>query len=367
LKSLKSGKKDMEKIKIEKVFIEPLNIPLEEPFRIAIGTKYSIENALIRIVLNNGIEGYGEAAPLEPVNGENQATVLATLNSCRDFLVGNDISDYRAIAKQLKSVFWAQVTARCAIEMALFDAWTRCLDLPFHRFLGGTDNKVETDYTIDIVPPGIAKANAGKLSGLGYRLLKTKVGKNLTDDIDRLLAIREGAPGCGITIDANQGYSPGAAVHFLSELQKNDIRPVLFEQPVIKSDLAGMKFVREHSFIPIAADESVFTSADAINIVRSGCADIINIKIMKSGILEALDIAAIARSANIKLMIGCMLESKLALGCSVGLVAGLGCFDYVDLDPHINPDLEPFEGGPAYAAPHYTLSDHEPGLGMTRK
>jgi L-Ala-D/L-Glu epimerase len=198
----------MEQIKIIKVFIDPINVALDEPFKIAIGTKYSIENALVTIVLSNGIEGYGEAAPLEPINGENQATVLATLNSCRDFLIGNDISGYTAIAKKLKSVFWAQVTARCAIEMALLDAYTKCLDIPFYKFLGGSDNKVETDYTIDIVTPDIARINAAKLAGKGYRILKTKVGKNLTDDIDRILAIREGAPGCGITLDANQGYSP---------------------------------------------------------------------------------------------------------------------------------------------------------------
>ncbi len=108
--------------------------------------------------------------------------------------------------------------------------------------------------------------------------MKTKVGKNLTDDIDRILAIQEGAPGCGITLDANQGFSPGDAVHFLRELEKNNIRPILFEQPVVKTDLAGMRFVKDHSFVPIAADESVFTSADAINIVRTGCADVINIK-----------------------------------------------------------------------------------------
>ncbi|MBK7713730.1 MAG: dipeptide epimerase [Bacteroidales bacterium] len=357
----------MERIKIIKVLIDPINVALDEPFRIAIGTKYSIENALVTIVLSNGIEGYGEAAPLEPINGENQATVLATLNSCRDFLTGNDISEYSAMAKKLKSVFWAQVTARCAIEMALLDAYTKCLDIPFYKFLGGSDNKVETDYTIDIVAPDIARINAAKLSGKGYRILKTKVGKNLTDDIDRILAIRDGAPGCGITLDANQGYSPVEAVHFLRELEKNNIHPVLFEQPVIKTDLAGMRFVKDHSFVPIAADESVFTSADAINIVRTGCADVINIKIMKSGILEAIEIATIARAANIKLMIGCMLETKLGLGCSVSLVAGLGCFSYVDLDPHIDPENEPFTGGPDYSAPYYTIPEDVSGLGIRRR
>lgn len=128
-----------------------------------------------------------------------------------------------------------------------------------------------------------------------------------------------------------------------------------------------MKFVKDHSFVPIAADESVFTSADAINIVRTGCADVINIKIMKSGILEAIEIAAIARSANIKLMIGCMLETKLGLGCSVSLVAGLGCFSYIDLDPHIDPENEPFTGGPDYSAPYYTIAEDIPGLGIIKR
>ncbi len=356
----------MELIKIKKVIIEPINIELDEPFKIAIGTKYNIENVLITIILDNGIEGYGEAAPLEPINGENQATVISTLKSCTDFIAGKNISDYKAISRVLKSVFWAQVTARCAIEMALIDAFTKSLDLPYFRFLGGTDNKVETDYTIDIVPPETARINATKLSEKGYRVIKTKVGKNLIDDIDRIIAIKDGAPGCGITLDANQGYTPCEAVHFLGELEKNNIRPVLFEQPVVKTDLEGMKFVKNHTSIPVAADESVFTSADAINIVRTACADIINIKIMKSGIIEAIDIAAIARSANIKLMIGCMLESKLALGCSVHLAAGLGCFDYIDLDPHIEPGKEPFSGGPAYKAPYYLLPDDLPGLGMKR-
>lgn len=357
----------MIKNKIKKVLIDPVNIELDEPFRIAIGTKYSIENVIVTVVLEDGIEGYGEAAPLEPINGENQATVISTLESCRDFITGREISGYRSISRILKSVFWAQVTARCAVEMALLDAYTKSLNIPLYEFLGGATNKVETDYTIDIVPPETARTDAQKLAEKGYRILKTKVGKKLTDDIDRIMAIKDGAPACEITLDANQGYSPCEAVHFLDELAKKNIRPVLFEQPVLKTDLPGMKYVKDHTSVPVAADESVFTSADAINIVRTGCADIINIKIMKSGIIEALDIAAIARSANIRLMIGCMLETRLALGCSVHIAAGLGCFNYTDLDPHIDPAKEFFTGGPDFSAPFYTIQDNQPGIGIIKK
>jgi L-alanine-DL-glutamate epimerase-like enolase superfamily enzyme len=352
---------------VEQMLVEPLNVKLAEPFGIAIGTKYNIENVLVTLILKNGIAGYGEAAPLEPINGENQATAIATLNSCREFIEGKSVSDYISISRTLKSVFRAQNTARCAVEMALLDAYTKLLNIPLYRFFGGVTSKIETDYTITIVSPESARQNAETLSARGYRILKTKVGKDLEDDVERLLAIKEGAPGCSITVDANQGYTPTEAGHFIKEIEKRNIRPLLFEQPVVKDDLCGMKYVKKHISVPVAADESVFSGADAISVVRSECADIINIKLMKSGIIEALDIAAIARNANIRLMIGCMLETKLALSCSVHFAAGLGDFHYVDLDPHIDPDLEPFDEGPEFAAPFYSLSDKRYGRGVRKK
>ena len=208
----------MESTKIKKVIVDAINIALDEPFTTSIGTKYNIENVLITIQLENGIEGYGEASPLEPINGENQATVLATLNSCKEYLIGMDASEYSKISRHLKSVFWAQVTARCAIEMALIDAFTKSLNIPLYKYLGGAEKVIETDYTVDIVSSAAAKINAAKFAQKGYRILKTKVGKNITEDIYRILAIKDGAPGCGITLDANHGFSPCEALYFLEEL-----------------------------------------------------------------------------------------------------------------------------------------------------
>jgi len=349
-------------IKISRMYAEPLSIAME-PFPIALGVMTHLDNAFVRIVLENGIEGYGEAAPIMTISGENQQTILGTLNSCREFIVGQDINNYRSIARTLKSAFWAQSAARCAIEMALLDAYTKTLNIPFCRFLGGTENRVETDYTVSIVSPEEAKKEAIQLAAEGYRTIKTKVGINLTEDIDRVLAIRDGAPGCGILIDANQGYSPKTALRFINEVVNHGIHPVLFEQPVLKSDLAGMKFVRDNTEVPVCADESVFTAADAIEVVRTGCADAINIKLMKSCLLESLDIAAIARSANLKLMIGCMVETSLALGCAVHFAAGVGGFEFIDLDPSFDASECPVQGGPVYRAPYWTIGP-EPGLGF---
>jgi L-alanine-DL-glutamate epimerase-like enolase superfamily enzyme len=353
-----------EGIRISRMLTEPINIEMDEPFPIALGVMTHLDNAFVRIILENGIEGYGEAAPILQISGENQATILGTLNSCRDFIIGKDINDYRSIAYTLKSAFWAQSAARCAIEMALLDAYTKTLDIPFYRFLGGNEKKIETDYTIAIVPAEEAKKQALKLAAEGFSVIKTKVGVNLTDDIDRVLAIRDGAPGCGILIDANQGYSPKTALRFINEVLKHGIHPVMFEQPVLRNDLAGMKYVRDNTEVLVGADESVFTAADAIDVVRTGCADAINIKLMKSCIIESLDIAAIARSANLKLMIGCMVETNLALGCAVHFAAGVGGFEFFDLDPSFDASQGPVSGGPDYKAPFWTIGQAA-GLGFS--
>jgi len=351
-------------IRITAMFIEPITIKLDEPFHISLGVMTQIDNALVTIVLENGIEGYGEAAPIIQINGENQATILGTLNSCKEFIVGQDINNYRSIAYTLKSAFWAQSAARCAIEMALLDAYTKGLDIPFYRFLGGTENRIETDYTISIVPAEEAKKQAINLAAEGFRVIKTKVGVNLMEDLDRVLAIKDGAPDCGILIDANQGYSPKTALRFINEVLKHDIHPVLFEQPVLKTDLAGMKIVRDNTEVMIGADESVFTAADAIEVVRAGCADVINIKLMKSCIIESLDIAAIARSANLNLMIGCMVETNLGLACAIHFAAGVGGFDFIDLDPSFDAARCPVKGGPVYAPPYWTIGQGS-GLGFS--
>lgn len=357
----------METTRIKAVTIEPIDVPLEEPFTISLGVQHSIKNVLVTISLENGIVGYGEAAPFESINGENQATVLAALNSYRDFLIGKDAADVVRISRHMKSAFWAQVTARCAVEMALFDAFTQSLGLPLYKYFGGMENRIETDFAIDLLTPAAARKSAGNLAKKGYNILKVKVGKSINEDLQRIMAVLEGAPDVQFTMDANQGFTPCNAVHFLEELERRNIRPVLFEQPVLKTDLDGMKFVKDHTCVPIAADETVFTSADAINVVKKGCADVINIKIMKSGIVEAMEIAAIARGANLGLMMGSMLETRLSLACSVHLAAGLGGFSHIDLDPHINPDREPFAGGPEFNIPCYLLSETVPGTGIIRR
>jgi L-alanine-DL-glutamate epimerase-like enolase superfamily enzyme len=208
---------------------------------------------------------------------------------------------------------------------------------------------------------------AQRYADQGADVIKLKVGQELDDDIDRVLAVAEGAPDCDIILDGNQGYTPHEALDLLSALAAEDVHPILFEQPVHRDDLEGLRFVTEHAGVPVAADESVHTAADAVRIARMGAAGVVNIKIMKYGIVEALQVAAVCQAAHIGLMVGAMLESRLSIATSAHLVAGLGGFRYIDLDTPMLLAEERFAGGYLQDGMTYILEPAEAGHGVSMR
>ncbi len=353
--------------RIKEIRGEPLNIPLKEPFRIAVGEIREAQNVLITLVLENGIVGHGEASPFPPISGETQATALAAIRYCSDLLVGLDAIHYRRTSGLLKSLLWNQPSARAGIEMAVLDALTTTWQIPLYKFFGTADTKVETDVTIPIVGRERAKELAEQIAAQGIRFIKTKVGLAVTEDVERILAIHQAAPQCRLRLDANQGFQAKEALRFLDELGGHGIQPDLLEQPVPKDDWTGLKFVTDHTSVLVAADETVFDSHDALRIATTRAANVINIKLQKSGIVEAWDIAAICRAGNIQLMIGCMLESMLGIAAAAHFAAGLGGFDFIDLDTPMLLAENPMEGGYIQRGGTYDLSTIEKGIGVRPK
>ena len=145
----------------------------------------------------------------------------------------------------------------------------------------------------------------------------------------RSVALR---PARQIILDANQGYSARETLQFLKLLSKIGIVPDLIEQPVPKADWEGLKQVTRESKVCVCADESASSLADAVRIIKEKAAGAINVKLMKTGLVHALEISRLAHAAGVKLMIGGMMESNLAMTASAHLAAGLGYFDFIDLD-----------------------------------
>lgn len=350
---------------VTRLQVEPLDIPLIEPFAIATGRVTSARNVLVRVTLADDSVGLGEAAPFPPSGGETQETALAAVEGMRPLLEGHDAASWRTLAARLAASFEHQATARAAVEVAVLDALTRSYGIPLYQFFGGAESAVETDISIPIESPSHMAALAGRYVARGAHTLKLKVGTDVEDDADRVLAVAEAAPDCDLILDGNQGYSPRDALDLLDALDSEDLRPILFEQPVHRHDFAGLRYVAERARVPVAADESVHTAADALRIAQLGAVSVVNIKLMKSGIVEALDIAAICRAAHIDLMVGAMMESRLGVAASAHFIAGLGGFTYVDLDTPMLLAEDPFTGGFTQEDMVYSLEQVKAGLGVS--
>jgi L-Ala-D/L-Glu epimerase len=357
----------MTKTTIQSMQVEPLTIPLLDPFTIATGGVDEARNVLITMTLQDGTIGYGECAPFTPSTGETQETALAAARDSIQLLVGRDASQWRSLAALVHSVYFAQKTVCAGIEIALLDALTRSYGIPLVTFLGGAESSVETDMSIPMVSPHIGFRRAEETVARGIKTIKVKIGGNLRADVDRVEAIRSGAPHLGITLDANQGYTPNEALLCLEALEDRDIRPLLLEQPVHKDDYEGMRYIMQHTNVPIAADESASSPAEVARLINYGAVNVVTVKLMKTGIVEALDIASLCRSRHIQLMMGEMVESRLATAAAAHLAAGLGGFTFIDLDTPMLLASDPFTGGYRQDGGRYDVSGITSGLGIERQ
>jgi L-alanine-DL-glutamate epimerase-like enolase superfamily enzyme len=350
------------KLKIEAVDLFLFDIPLIVPFRIAIGEMKAANLLLVRIHTDQGVVGLGEACPFPPITGETQATNAAAARTIRDMILGKDPLAIDGLLRGLGPLVHSNPSAVAAFDMALHDILGKVAGLPLFRLLGGSDPSFETDITAGLDTPA---AMAERIRGFvrdGYRTVKVKVGLDPDEDVARLRAVREAIGGdIGIRIDANQGWSVPQAVYALRKMEP--LRIEFCEQPVRASDTAGLRAVRLQSPISIMADESLFLPADAVRLITAEACDSFNIKVMKAGgLLNSVRIAHVADAANMRCMVGCMLDSKLALTAAAHVVASQANIIYADLDGNTEHVTDPIIGGMTVKGGMITLPE-APGLG----
>jgi len=352
-------------LSIADVTAEALDIALTEPFGIATGAQISAQNVLVTLTLTDGTTGTGEAAPFPAVNGETQRAVLDALNAARSSFVGLDALRFRPAVGVAEHALRGTPSALAAFESALFDALCRRARISLWAFFGGAQAELVSDITIPTGSAEHARAAALRAVAAGFTTLKVKVGGvGFDQDRLRLAAIVAAAPQARLVLDANASLSAAEALALLDTLGHDKGQVALFEQPTGKLDLDGLRRVREHGGVPVAADESACSAADVLTLIAARAVDAINIKTMKCGLVEAMDMIAIARGAGLALMIGGMVESKLSMTVSACLAAGIGGFGYVDLDtPWFMKDA-PLEGGWLEHGPTLRLDQIESGHGV---
>jgi L-Ala-D/L-Glu epimerase len=311
----------------------PLKAPLIYPFRTTFGQHDQLDNILFFLRFTNGLEGWGEAAIAPHITGENVVRTGENLQRVGQDLIGKDCGDYLKLTRWLRNRLGTNRAAAAAVEMAVLDVIAQSRGLPLWRLFGRRLACLTTDITIVISDLKATQASVRKFYRQGFRKFKVKIGRDWEMDLQRVITVKKNAPRSEILLDANQGYTAAQAIKFLKALAKNKIHPMLIEQPVPKEDIEGLIQIRKIKLIPVCVDESAKTIADCRRVIKRKAADVINIKLMKTGFAESWDIARLAKAAGLKLMIGGMMESVLAMTAAAHFAAGLNCFDFIDLDP----------------------------------
>ncbi|QZY54448.1 dipeptide epimerase [Crassaminicella profunda] len=353
-------------MKIKDIKIGAISVPLKKPFKTALRTVNSVNDVIVKVITDTGHIGYGEAPPTGVITGDTTGAIIGAIEDhIKKNLKGMDVENFEGIMKKLDQSVVKNTSAKAAVDIALYDLYGQVYKAPVYKLLGGYRKEIITDITISVNSPEEMARDSLEAVNLGYKTLKIKVGKDAQTDIERMKAIRE-AVGYDIAlrIDANQGWAPKEAVYTLRKMEDAGLCIEFVEQPVAAHDFEGLKLVTDNISIPVLADESVFSPMDAMKIIQMRAADLINIKLMKTGgIHNALKICSIAEVYGVECMIGCMLEAKVSVTAAVHLAAAKSIITKIDLDGPVLCREDPVEGGAIFKDYKITLTD-EPGFGF---
>ena len=356
-------------MKITDIELGMLRVPLKTPFKTALRTVDTVEDIVVLVRTDSGHTGHGEAPPTAVITGDTHGSIVEAIERhIKPRLIGQDISNLNHICGLIQNSMERNTSAKAAVEIAVYDLWGQLHGAPLYQMLGGGDPVITTDITISV--DHIDKMVADSLSAIerGFSSLKIKVGKDIGLDIERVKAIHAAVEGRALLrLDANQGWTAKQAVYAMHALEDAGVLLELLEQPVKAADIEGLKYVTERVHTPVMADESVFGPSQVFDLIQRRAADIINIKLMKTGgISNAVRVADIAALYGVQCMIGCMLESAISVAAAVHLaVAKADAITKVDLDGPSLSRFNPVQGGVVFNESEITITD-APGLGIVR-
>lgn len=283
---------------------------------------------LLRIHTDEGITGLGEATVMPGWSGETpEGTCALVARYFAPELIGHSPFDLERIMRAIDRVVIDNPFAKAAVEMALLDIQGKKSGLPVYDLLGGRcrDTAIPVKFVVAATDPEIVIKNAQRMVATGFDTIKIKVGRgNPADDVERVRRVREAlGDGIRLTVDANGGWTVTDAIQTIRKLEPFNL--VLVEQPVHRKDIRGMARVRSSVGSPIMADESVFTVADALEVIHHDAADIISVYPGKNGgILKSRLVAQVAEAAGKPCHIGSNLELEVGSAAMAHLAVSTG-------------------------------------------
>lgn len=326
------------------------------PFVIARGSTSEHRLMRLRLIDDEGCEGWGEAAP-NRFYGETADTALAALDRLRPIVTASDPWHIEDIEAEMHRAIRFNGSVKSAISAALHDLAGKRLGVPVYKMWGLDAARAPLSSFTIAIAANDDELRARLEEAAPYPVLKVKLG---TDRDERIIrTVRDAAPDKVLRIDANAAWTPKHAVEMAEVLRECGVE--YLEQPVAAHDIDGLRFVRERSALPVIADESCIGPADVARLV--GAVDGINIKLSKcGGLREALKMIATARAHGMLVMAGCMIETSLGITAAAHFAPLL---DYADFDGAALLSDDPYRGATIEGG-RIAIPD-APGLGVTRR
>lgn len=355
-------------MKIRKINVWKANLGLTRPYSIAYKSVDSVACCFVEVMAGD-LSGLGSCNPSKQVVGEDVDDAIAVLSEENlEWLIGQDIRHINTLCNQLMERFPENPGARAALDIALYDIFSKHLGVPLVSFLGGsTDQKLPTSITIGIKDVQGTLEEAEEYIGKGFTNLKVKLaGHSLDEDIERLSKLNEKyGKNVKIRIDPNQSYSLNMLQDFYYKTIALDLE--IIEQPLTVEDSLQMRKLPADIKKVIALDEALVSPYDAFTLAtKPSAGGIFNIKLMKcGGVHQARDIATIAKNSGISLMWGCNDESRVSIAAALHAAFAQPHTRYIDLDGSFDLAEDLVTGGFTVTNGMMQVTE-KPGLGVER-
>ena len=333
-----------------KFSFKPYTLELKHVFTVAVNSRTTTPVMLTEIEYE-GIKGYGEAS-MPPYLGESQETATAFLSKV-NLEQFNDPFEMENILDYVDTIAEKNTAAKASVDIALHDLVGKLMNQTWYKIWGYDKSKTPfTTFTIGIDTAEVVKEKVKEASE--FKVLKVKLGRD--NDKEMIETIRS-ITNVPITIDVNQGWKDKHfALDMINWLKDKNIE--FIEQPMPKEQIDDIAWLTQNSPLPIIGDESIQRIPDVIK--AHGIYNGINIKLMKcTGMREAHKMLDLARSLDMKVMIGCMTETSCAISAAAQLSPMM---DWADLDGALLIKNDPYDGVKVIDG-KVTLNDY-PGIGL---
>ena len=353
-------------MKIKKIEIFEVNLPLIKPFIISYATYPYIQSVIVKLTTECGLVGWGESVPDEHITGETPESTYAMIkNSLAPILIGQNPMEFEKIHELMDKKVHRAPAAKAAIDIACFDVVGKKLGVPVYQLLGGRyHEKFPVTHVLSIDEPEKMADEAEEKVKEGYSSFKMKVGLDVAGDVSRIKAVRNRVgEEIAIRVDVNQGWINSANT-LQATRQLEGLGIDWLEQPVAQDDIDAMVEIKSKSAIPLMIDEGLRDQNNMREVIAKRAADKANIKLMKcGGIYPATKLAIMAEMAGIECQIGSMVESSIGSAAGFHVAFAKKIIKSVELTGPLKFSKDIGDLKDSYIIPFIQLNDR-PGLGV---